>query len=64
MKPQVKYDADNNAAYIKLAASKVVESEEVTPGVVVDFDASGHIAGIELLDARTQLTAEMLSEAA
>jgi uncharacterized protein YuzE len=64
MKPQVKYDADNNAAYIRLAGSAVVESEEVTPGVVFDFDASGHIVGIELLDARTQLTAEMLAEAA
>jgi uncharacterized protein YuzE len=64
MKPQVKYDADSNAAYIRLAASKVVESEEVTPSVVFDFDASGHIVGIELLDARTQLTAEMLNEAA
>ena len=64
MKPQVKYDADANAAYIRLAASKIVESEEVTPGVVFDFDASGHIVGIELLNARTQLTAEMLGEAA
>ncbi len=64
MKPQVKYDADANAAYIRLAASKIVESEEVTPGVVFDFDANGHIVGIELLNARTQLTEEMLSEAA
>jgi uncharacterized protein YuzE len=64
MKLHVKYDADANAAYIRLAASKIVESEEVTPGVVFDFDASGHIVGIELLNARTQLTAEVLSEAA
>ncbi|MFZ1774699.1 MAG: DUF2283 domain-containing protein [Rhizobiaceae bacterium] len=62
MKPQVKYDADANAAYIQLAAGKIVESEEVTP--VFDFDASGHIVGIEILNARTQLTAEMLGEAA
>ena len=64
MKPQVKYDADANAAWIRLAASKIAESEEVTPGVVFDFDASGHIVGIELLNARKQLTAEMLGDAA
>ena len=64
MKPQVKYDADANAAWIRLAASKIAEREEGTPGVVFDFDASGHIVGIELLNARTQLTAEMLGEAA
>jgi uncharacterized protein YuzE len=42
----------------------VLESEEVTPGVVFDFDAEGHIVGIELLNARGQLAADMLTEAA
>jgi uncharacterized protein YuzE len=35
--------------------AKVDTSEEVTPGVIFDFDDSGCIVGIELLDASTRL---------
>ncbi len=64
MKPKVTYDADVNAAYIRLSSTDVFESEEVSPDVVFDFDTEGHIVGIELLNARDQLTADMLVEAA
>lgn len=53
----VKYGPASNAAYIRLSSATVLESEEVSPGVVFDFDAEGHIVGIELLDAKTQLSA-------
>jgi uncharacterized protein YuzE len=56
MKPKVTYHAEANAAYIRLSQTDVLESEEVTPGVVFDFGAEGHIVGIELLNARGQLT--------
>ena len=64
MKPKVTCHAEANAATIRLSQTDVMESEEVTPGVVFDFDAEGHIVGIELLDTRGQLTADMLVEAA
>ncbi len=64
MKPKVTYDADVNAAYFRLSSTDVFESEEVSPDVVFDFDTEGHIVGIELLNARDQLTADMLVEAA
>ena len=38
------------------------ESEEVRPGLIVDLDSAGHIVGIELLDARSQLAAAALAE--
>ena len=64
MQPKVTCHAEANAATIRLSQTDVMGSEEVTPGVVFDFDAEGHIVGIELLDARGQLTADMLVEAA
>ena len=64
MKPTIKYQADDNAAYIRLSGGDILESSEVAPNVVFDFDADGRIVGIELLDARAQLSAELLSEAA
>jgi len=64
MNPTVKYRPDDNAAYIRFSSAKVMESAEVSPDVVFDFDAEGHIVGIELLDARSQLPADVLNEAA
>ena len=64
MNPIVKYQADDNAAYIRLSGGDVLESSEVIPNVVFDYDAEGRIVGIELLDARAQLSADLLAQAA
>jgi uncharacterized protein YuzE len=64
MRPTIKYRAEDNAAYIRFSGEKVLESSEVAPDVVFDYDAEGRIVGIELLDARAQLSKELLSEAA
>jgi len=64
MTPTLKYRPDDNAAYIRFSRAKVLESAEVSPGVVFDFDAEGHLVGIELLDAKSQLPADALTDAA
>jgi uncharacterized protein YuzE len=64
MTPTIKYSPADNAAYIRLSGAKVLESAEVSPDVVFDYDADGHIVGIELLDARAQLPSDALTEAA
>lgn len=64
MTPRIIYRPEDNAAYLRLSAARVLESAEVSPGVVFDYDADGRIVGIELLDARAQLPADALTEAA
>lgn len=64
MTPKVAYDSANNAAYIRFSAKKVLVSAEVAPDIVLDYDADGHIVGMELLNARDQLPLDMLTEAA
>ena len=64
MTPTIKYHREDNAAYIRLSPAKVIESSEVAPDVIFDYDAEGRIVGIELLDARAQLSPDLLSEAA
>ncbi len=64
MKPTIKYRPTDNAAYIRLSSAKVLESAEVSPDVVFDYDADGRIVGIELLDAKSQLPSDALIEAA
>ena len=51
------YDPEADALYVRFATAKVAESEEVSPGVVIDFDSEGRIVGVEVLDARRHLAA-------
>ena len=64
MTPRITYQPEDNAAYIRLSQEKVLNSAEVSTDVVFDYDAEGRIVGIELLDARAQLSPELLIEAA
>jgi uncharacterized protein YuzE len=47
----LKYFADTDMLYIKLAIGVSVESEEVSPGVVLDYDDANRAIGIEIEDA-------------
>ena len=47
MKLQVDMQAD--ALYLRLDDSKIIESEEVAPGVVLDYNDKKEVVGIEML---------------
>jgi uncharacterized protein YuzE len=48
---RIAYDAEVDILTIVLAHEHVEESEEVIPGVVVDFNASKHPVAFEIFDA-------------
>lgn len=50
-----KYDEETDALFVRVAHGAVVESEEVRPGLVIDFDASGKIVGFEVLNAHERV---------
>ncbi len=52
---KTRYDAQSDALYIRLAEGRINESEEVSPGVVLDFDVDGHLLGVEVLKASERL---------
>lgn len=64
MKPKLEYDPAADAAYIRFSSEPVLESEEVSQGIVLDYDCDGHIVGMEVLNARTNLPAAVLEDAA
>lgn len=49
------YDPEADALYVRFADALVVDSEEVAPGVVLDFDAEKRIVAVEVLDAKRHL---------
>jgi uncharacterized protein YuzE len=46
---KLKIDEEADALHLQLVDVPVVESEEVAPGVIVDYDASDQVVGIEVL---------------
>ena len=42
-------DKEADALYLRLDDSTIVESEEVSPGVVLDYNASNEVVGVEIL---------------
>jgi uncharacterized protein YuzE len=60
MKVELKYDREADAAYLRLSDSEIIESEEVAPGVILDYDAEGHIVGLEVLHAKRHLANDTL----
>ncbi len=61
---KIQYDPKADAMYIYLAEGAVAESDEVRPGVVLDFDSAGRVLGIEMLDVsqRTENPREVAFE--
>ena len=52
---RVRTDEAADALYIRLEESPIVESEEVSPGVILDFVEGGRVVGIEILNVRQRL---------
>ena len=52
---RIHYDEKVDALYLRLDDSKVVESEEVKPGIVLDFNAKKQVVGIEVLDLKRRV---------
>jgi len=58
---RLRVDQKNDALYFRLDESAVMESEEVKPGVILDYDAKGHVVGVELLGLAGRVSKEMLT---
>jgi uncharacterized protein YuzE len=57
---RLKVDKESDALYFRLDESAIVESEEVQPGVILDFNAEGHVVGIEILHLSSRVAPERL----
>ena len=57
---RLKVDVKNDALYFRLDESVIVESEEIKPGVIVDYAANGDVVGIEMLQISKRVSVEKL----
>ncbi len=49
------YDPEVDVLRIRLTDAVIEESDEETPGVILDFDDAGQIVGFEILNASTRV---------
>ena len=54
---KIEYDGEVDIMYIELTDSRIKESDEISEGVIVDYDSGGLPVGIEILDASKLLGA-------
>lgn len=59
---KVHFDQKSDAIYFRLDDSKIVESEEVKPGIILDFDEHDQVVGVEILDAGKRVSESSLKQ--
>jgi len=45
----VRVDLDSGDLYFRISEDEIEESEEVSPGVILDYSKDGRVVGIEIL---------------
>lgn len=63
MDAKITYDPSADAALLRLSEHVAVDSEEVSPGIVLDFDEDGRLVAIEVLQASKRLPEDALASA-
>jgi uncharacterized protein YuzE len=46
---KLKVDQQADALYLSLSEARASRSEEVSPGIIIDYDEQDHIVGVEML---------------
>jgi uncharacterized protein YuzE len=46
---KLKVDQQADALYLTLSEAPASRSEEVSPGIIIDYDEQDHVVGIEML---------------
>ena len=57
---RLRMDHKNDALYFRLDESAIVDSEEIKPGVILDYDVNDNVVGIEILGLSKRVPVEML----
>jgi uncharacterized protein YuzE len=52
---RVHFDEKADAIYLRLDESTIVESEEVHPGIILDFNERNEVVGVELLRVKNRI---------
>lgn len=46
---KIEFDHAADALYVQLTEGEIEKTEEIKPGMILDYDANGSVLGVELL---------------
>ena len=52
---RVQFDEKADAIYFRLDDSEIVESEEVHPGIILDFNKQNEVVAVEVLRVKSRI---------
>ncbi|MCX9013853.1 MAG: DUF2283 domain-containing protein [Candidatus Methanoperedens sp.] len=58
---RIKVDLESDALYFRISEDPIEESEEISKGLILDYDAKGKVIGIEILDVKGKFKIEDLT---
>ena len=58
---KIKVDKDTDTLYFRLDENCIIESEEIRPGVILDYDENDQVVGVEFLNVSKRATIDELS---
>ena len=58
---RIRIDKENDVLYFRIDEKQIVESEELQPGVILDYDDQNRIVGIEILGISKRIPPEELN---
>lgn len=53
---KLEFDPIADALYLEISDNPVEKSEEIKPGIILDYDAEGNIVGVEVLSVSKRST--------
>ena len=57
---KIAYYPETDSMYIDFSSKKSIDSKEISPGVVLDYDSEGNITGIDIDNAGKKLDLQEL----
>jgi uncharacterized protein YuzE len=59
---RVQFDEEADAIYFRLDESEIVESEEVHPGIILDFNEQNEVVAVEVLRVKNRVPLAYLKQ--
>jgi uncharacterized protein YuzE len=61
---KLEFDPAADAAYFEISPAEVETTKEIEPGIIADYDAEGHLVGIEILSVSKRARPQSLEQVA
>lgn len=59
---RMRYDEQADALYLRLDESKIFDSQEVQPGIILGFNENNQVVGIEILRLKERAPSAYLKQ--